>query len=80
MFLQHKRSGHMIDVLQPQQLFDLYQAQVLGVDQVGEEAQDAELFKKQDLCFLSGEALPECWLDPNYRQQQKSLLQRALHL
>ena len=81
MFLQHKKTGHMIDIVQPEQLFDLYQSHIEGIDQVGEEAQDIEQYQKTELQFLSGEDLPECWLNPNYRHKQpKGLLERALHI
>jgi hypothetical protein len=32
--------------------------------------QDPEKFKKTDLCFLSGEALPRCWVDAHYRDEE----------
>jgi hypothetical protein len=38
-----------------------------GRIQEGEEEQDIQPFPKQDLTFASGEDLPRCWLDPNYR-------------
>jgi hypothetical protein len=29
--------------------------------------QDPAEFPKAELCFPSGENLPRCWIDPNYR-------------
>ena len=36
----------------------------------GEEIQDPEKFNKSDLMFLSGEALPRCWMDSHYRDDE----------
>ena len=71
MFLREKHGGHMVEVLHMEQLNDLYQDEILGRSQYGEEAQEPEHFKKRDLEFLSGEPLPKCWRDPNYREKDK---------
>lgn len=70
MLLKHKPSGHMIEVVNFINLIDLNSDEVTGCYQEGEEAQDPGNFKKQDLVFLSGEALPRCWLDPHYRDDE----------
>ena len=49
-------------------LTNLYRDTVKGRYQAGEEEQDPETFCKDDLVFLSGETLPRCWTDPNYRK------------
>jgi hypothetical protein len=36
---------------------------------MGQEEQDPETFMKQNLVFPSGENLPLCWLDANYRNR-----------
>ncbi|NRB42829.1 MAG: acetyltransferase [Pseudomonadales bacterium] len=80
MFLKDRNNGHMIEVLSLQDLFNLYQQQIIGRDQVGEEAQEPESYKKSELLFLSGEELPRCWVDPNYRHlPQTKPMSRALH-
>jgi hypothetical protein len=33
----------------------------------GEELQDPAAYAKDDLVFPSGEALPRCWVDAQYR-------------
>ena len=48
------------------------EAHVMGRFQAGEELQEAERFTKADLNFPSGEALPRCWLDPNYQRLNDS--------
>jgi hypothetical protein len=39
----------------------------MGRYQQGEEVQDPEKLKKAELIFPSGEALPQSWIDPHYR-------------
>ncbi|GAA3929210.1 acetyltransferase [Litoribacillus peritrichatus] len=70
MFLKDKHNGHMIEVLSLNDLFNLYHDEIVGRCQVGEELQDPEKYLKKDLVFLSGEELPRCWVDPDYRHQQ----------
>jgi len=70
MFLNEKTSGHMVEVLSLDDLFNLYKDEVEACYQYGEEVQDPEKFKKSDLVFLSGEELPRCWTDPHYRDNE----------
>ncbi len=67
MFLKDKTSGDLVEVLSLQDLFDPFQEGVVGCYQQGEEVQDPEKLKKTELIFPSGEALPQCWTDPHYR-------------
>lgn len=67
MFLQHKANGDLIEVMNPENLYDPCQNQIIGRFHAGEEMQEPEIFNKLDLLFPSGEALPLCWLDPEYR-------------
>jgi len=81
MFLKNRLNGHMLEIVNVEELFSLYESSVTGVDQVGEEAQDPEKYAKVNLTFLSDEELPNCWVNPEYRHlQPKSLIERALHL
>jgi hypothetical protein len=70
MLLKEKTSGHIVEILDLVSLFDNTKPAVRGRMHYGEEAQDPESFSKQALCFLSGEALPRCWVDPHYRDQE----------
>lgn len=70
MFFKHKSNNDMIEVVGQDDLTNLFHDTVVGRYQVGEEQQDPETFKKSDLLFLSGEALPRCWTDPHYREHQ----------
>ena len=67
MYLRDKASGDLVEVLDTAAMFDPCMPQVEGRFHAGEELQDATGFSKSDLEFPSGEALPRCWMDPNYR-------------
>jgi hypothetical protein len=67
MFLQSKVSQTLIKIADIETLFNPLQQEISGRSQEGEEEQDLESYAKQDLAFPSGEELPQCWLDSNYR-------------
>ena len=69
MFLQSKGTDTLIEIKDKdlEILFNPLKNEIEGRVQEGQEEQDPEPFAKQDLTFASGEALPRCWVDPNYR-------------
>ncbi|UCE89774.1 MAG: acetyltransferase [Pseudomonadota bacterium] len=67
MFLKDRNSGDLVEVLDTGALFDPCKVQLVGRFHAGEEMQDPETFSKASLMFPSDEALPRCWLDPNYK-------------
>lgn len=67
MYLKHRPSGDLIEILVVADLFDPYSTDVEGRFHHGEEIQERERFVKEHLCFPSGEDLPRCWIDPHYR-------------
>lgn len=69
MLLAEKSTGHVIEIQDLHALFDPLEATVRGSLHYGEEAQDPELFAKSELNFPSGETLPQCWTDPDYRRR-----------
>jgi hypothetical protein len=71
MFLKHKASGDLVEVLDPVQLHDPFSPVIRGRFQAGEEVPEPEELKKTDLVFPSGEALPLCWRDSQYRAHAK---------
>lgn len=71
MFLMQKATHNLVEVLSIQELFDPFIPEVTAQIHAGEELQDPETFPKADLIFPSGETLPTCWTDPNYRGMQK---------
>ncbi len=70
MFLKHKPSGDLVEIVALNELVDPFREKVTGRFHSGEELQDAEPFNKSDLIFPSGEDLPRCWVDPHYRDNQ----------
>lgn len=70
MFLKDKSKDDLVEVLTLSDLFDPFCKTLVGRYQHGEEAQDPEKFKKTELCFPSGEALPRCWIDAHYRDSE----------
>ena len=70
MFLQQKTNHEMLEVLSLSELFDPFNKTLEGRYQHGEEVQDPEQFQKTNLQFLSGEQLPECWLNAHYRDNE----------
>ncbi|MGR5175411.1 acetyltransferase [Vibrio parahaemolyticus] len=71
MFLKERKSGDLVDVVEMTTLTNLFRDSVEGRLQAGEEQQDPQMFKKSELVFMSGEELPRCWTDPNYRSKTK---------
>ncbi len=68
MFLKNNTNQDLVEVLTLKDLFDPFCTQLIGRYQHGEELQDPEKFNKSDLCFLSDEPLPRCWVDAHYRE------------
>lgn len=67
MLLQNKETGTTVEVLDVKKLIDPTEAEITGQVQEGQEEQDPEPIAKTNLIFPSGESLPRCWLDANYR-------------
>ncbi|MEH2425712.1 MAG: acetyltransferase [Nostoc sp.] len=67
MLLQLKDTGELVKILEIQELLDPNNDVVHGRQQEGEEEQPPNPFKKENLVFPSGEVLPRCWLDADYR-------------
>ncbi|MFM2063409.1 MAG: hypothetical protein RLZZ507_3079 [Cyanobacteriota bacterium] len=67
MFLQLKNSRDLVKIVDVQELIDPNSQIVHAKDQEGQEEQETDSYKKEDLVFPSGEKLPRCWLDANYR-------------
>jgi hypothetical protein len=67
MYLKHTGSGDLVEVLDVRALINPKQPRIAGRYHAGEELQDPAMFEKSELIFPSGEALPRCWVDANYR-------------
>ena len=67
MLLQIKDSSELVKIVDIKELIDPNIDTVHGQEQQGQEEQEADSFKKESLVFPSGESLPRCWLDANYK-------------
>jgi hypothetical protein len=67
MLLKNKKDDGLIEISEVQELIDPFKNQVTGQIQEGQNEQPSEPFNKEDLVFPSGENLPLCWLDSNYK-------------
>ncbi|KAF3885506.1 MULTISPECIES: hypothetical protein [Nostocales] len=67
MLLQIKESGELVKVLDVQELIDPNTNTIHAQEQEGQEEQQPDSYNKQNLAFPSGESLPRCWVDANYR-------------
>ena len=70
MFLKETATGRLVEVLSLKDLINPIHDALVGRYNAGEELQDPDSFKKADLEFLSGEALPLCWTDVHYRDSE----------
>ena len=71
MYLKHIPSGDLVEVIGLSALFDPFVKCIEGRIHAGEELQEPAEFSKAVLVFPSGESLPRCWVDPDYRAQLK---------
>ena len=67
MLLQDQETGDLIEINDLQELINPNQAEVTAQSQSGQEEQDLQPMQKKSLVFPSGENLPRCWVDANYR-------------
>jgi len=70
MYLKHRPSNDLIEILDLRTLFDPFRDTVAGRFHSGEELQDPANFGKSELIFPSGEALPVCWTDGKYKEKE----------
>lgn len=70
MLVKEAQSNTLVKVLQPEDLINPMKRSVEGRLQAGEEEQPPKRFEKSELIFPSGESLPQCWTDVNYRPAQ----------
>lgn len=70
MYLKHKVSGSLVEILDVAALCDPCRETVPGRYHAGEELQEPMDFSKQELDFPSGEALPRSWVDRHYKSSE----------
>lgn len=71
MLLQDKQSGSLVEIVDVEELFNPVHPNVKGRFQSGQNEQPSESIKKENLTFPSGENLPLCWIDEDYRMKSK---------
>ena len=74
MFLKHKQTDELIEVLTMDALYNPCTSQITGQSHAGEEMQDPETYLKSELIFPSGEPLPICWLDAHYQERDRRVM------
>jgi hypothetical protein len=67
MLMQNKQNGTLIEILDVAALVNPVENKILVSGQNGEEEQPPEKISKEEIVFPSGENLPRCWVDANYR-------------
>ena len=70
MFLREKNTKHLVEVMNVAELFDPTKDALTGRYNWGEDLPEPQAFAKADLIFPSGEALPRCWTDVHYRDDE----------
>src|SRR5260221_112331 len=68
MFLKHRTTNHLLAVDGFDDLTNPTKQQVCARNQAGEEEQEPQLYKKDELAFASGEPLPKCWTDVDWKR------------
>lgn len=69
MLLKNKNDDGLVKISEIDELIDPFKEQVTGQTQAGQNEQPPKPFNKKDLVFPSGESLPVCWLDSNYKSE-----------
>ncbi len=67
MLLQDKETGNLVEINNVLELIDPTKQEIVIQSQSGQEEQDPEPYQKSKLLFPSGEGLPRCWTDADYR-------------
>jgi len=73
MYLKLRKSGDLVEIMDEKALINPCQAFVAGRLHAGEEIQGVEQFRKSELTFPSGENMPACWINAEYKSLQTKL-------
>ncbi|BAZ41806.1 hypothetical protein NIES4101_77740 [Calothrix sp. NIES-4101] len=80
MFLMHKPTKTIVEILTLDALFNPSVNEVTARMHAGQELQDPDIYLKSEMMFLSGEALPLCWLDLHYRDTLEAKMIKEMSL
>ena len=67
MFLKHVPTGDLVEVIDLPDVINPNSRTIRARSHSGEVLQRPEDYLKSELAFLSGEALPKCWVDEHFR-------------
>jgi len=70
MLLKETATGHLVEVTHLPELFNPFESEITGRYNIGEDRTEETKFAKSNLTFLSKETLPQCWIDPHYRDKE----------
>ncbi|MEB3182510.1 MAG: acetyltransferase [Nostocaceae cyanobacterium] len=70
MLMQDKTTGVLVKILDVEELINPNKNDISGQSQSGQEEQQPESFNKENLIFPSGEQLPRCWIDVDYKKAE----------
>jgi hypothetical protein len=79
MLLKHKQSGELVEVLDLFELTSPTEPKLVACLQWDEDVPDPRCYDKHDLCFPSGETLPDCWITP-VASSNASHVEQAMHM
>ena len=68
MFLKQLTTGDLVEVIDLTDVINPYSSTIRARLHSGEVIHRAEIFLKTELSFPSGESLPLCWTDGQYRE------------
>jgi hypothetical protein len=68
MLLQNTETQSLVEINDVQALINPNEEKIIARSQSGQEEQDPEAMQKKNLIFPSGEKLPRCWTDADYRE------------
>ena len=69
MLMRNKSTGDLVLIENIEQLVSPFDEEVAGRNQAGQEEQESKSFCKAELTFPSGELLPQCWTDSQFRSE-----------
>lgn len=69
MLLKSQQEDGLIKIKEVDELIDPFKEEIMGQVQAGQNEQPPKSFQKSDLLFPSGEKLPQCWVDSNYKSE-----------
>ena len=72
MLLKLKDTKALVELLDVLDLINPCKDAVQAKKQAGEEEEQPEPHKKDNLIFPSGESLPRCWVDADYKDAKGS--------